>query len=72
MFKQAEFHLNTYNTTSEVLAVLSNMTRRYYDLSTNTAMALSEIRSMFTPQHGDRQDHDNIAIILTDGNSHEP
>lgn len=36
--------------------------------STNTANALRTTREiMFTPQHGDRHDVPNFAIILTDG-----
>ncbi|XP_021375374.1 cartilage matrix protein-like [Mizuhopecten yessoensis] len=61
-----EFFLNQYSTTDTLYKAIDNI--QYMLGNTNTAAGLRVTRSaMFTVDHGDRPDAENIAIIVTDG-----
>lgn len=61
------FYLNRYPDSTSVLNAIAFSQVVGY---TNTQAALDQLRlSMFTASNGDRQGVDNIAIVITDGNS---
>lgn len=61
------FYLNRYPDSTSVLNAIAFSQVIGY---TNTQAALDQLRlSMFTASNGDRQGVDNIAIVITDGNS---
>ncbi|XP_069108198.1 cartilage matrix protein-like [Argopecten irradians] len=61
-----EFHLNKYTTTAALYQGINSI--KYMLGNTNTASGLRLMRTtMFTLEHGDRPDAENIAIIITDG-----
>lgn len=62
---KVEFHLNEYSTSATLNVGIDNIT--YMLGNTNTAAGLRMMRNMFAPEHGDRSDADNVAIIITDG-----
>ncbi|WAR25834.1 COEA1-like protein [Mya arenaria] len=63
-----EFQLDTYTTAEDILNHIANL-----DVSsggTNTGGALKNLyTTVFVPEHGDRPDAPNLAIIVTDGRS---
>ena len=62
------FYLNTYASKQDVLQSLNYAT--YEGQRTNTADALNLLRTeVFNLANGDRQDVENYAIVVTDGNS---
>lgn len=65
------FSLNTYFNQSQIIDAINKLP--YYQGSTNTAAALSLLRSsVFTAASGDRPTAPNIAIVITDGQSNDP
>ncbi|XP_021375373.1 collagen alpha-1(XII) chain-like [Mizuhopecten yessoensis] len=63
---KVEFHLNEYSSTTSLYNGINNI--KYMLGNTNTAAGLKLMRTtMFTIEHGDRLDAENIAIIITDG-----
>ncbi|CAH1788338.1 unnamed protein product [Owenia fusiformis] len=62
---QVVFHLNDYNTRSEILNAISSV--QYTKGATNTARGLELMRTMFSPVNGDRSSPNNMAILITDG-----
>ncbi|XP_062585272.1 cartilage matrix protein-like isoform X2 [Saccostrea cucullata] len=61
-----EFHLNTYNTTTELIDAVDKIPWRYG--STNTADALKAMHEeMFSKDNGDRPGVRNVCIFMTDG-----
>ena len=63
-----EFNLNTYNNKGDLFNAIDAL--HYQKGWTNTASALKDMREiMFTEANGDRPDVDNVAIVLTDGQS---
>ncbi|CAI9721272.1 type VI, alpha [Octopus vulgaris] len=65
------FALNTYFNRSLIIDAISKLP--YYQGSTNTASAISLLRSsVFTAASGDRPTAPNIAIVITDGQSNDP
>ena len=63
-----EFNLNTYPTKAAMFTAIDAI--HYQKGYTNTASGLESMRSeMFTVASGDRPDVDNIAIVITDGQS---
>lgn len=62
------FSFSRYTTKALVLDAIS--TTQYVSGSTNTAEALAAAEEMFSsPAYGDRSDAENVAILLTDGQS---
>lgn len=63
-----DFHLNTFNTTRDILAAIDKIP--YKDENTNTSGGLWKMKSeLFTKQYGDRSSAPNICIVMTDGKS---
>ncbi|XP_041374199.1 uncharacterized protein LOC121387240 [Gigantopelta aegis] len=61
-----EFYLDRYSSKSEILEAIDSIPYTYG--STNTADGLKVMRKqVFSLQHGDRPDVDNMAIVVTDG-----
>ena len=63
-----QFHLGSHNTKSAILDAIEKVP--YITGNTNTADGLATIgTSMFVDKNGDRPDVENIAILVTDGQS---
>ena len=61
-------YLNQYSSKSILMNAISRIS--YERQSTNTAGGIREMRTVqFTQQHGDRPNVQNIAIVITDGES---
>uniref|UniRef100_A0A0B7ART5 Collagen alpha-3(VI) chain n=2 Tax=Arion vulgaris TaxID=1028688 RepID=A0A0B7ART5_9EUPU len=61
------FSLNRYSTVPQILEVIN--TTSYTSGSTNTAGGLREAIQLFQAAFGDRSTADNVAILMTDGQS---
>jgi hypothetical protein len=65
------FFLNNYTTAGDMIAKIR--TARYLDEETRTDKALIHARdTQFTPANGDRADRQNIALVITDGDTTLP
>ena len=65
-----QFRLNEYDNRLDMKAAIDEIP--YTHGTTNTAAALKLIREqVFQPNVGDRDDLNNVAILLTDGNSND-
>ena len=65
---ESVFHMNQHQDPNSLKAAIRNI--KYMGGHTNTAAGISIMHnSEFTPQNGDRAGVQNIAIIVTDGNS---
>lgn len=63
------FQLNQYNTSESIVNAIKNLP--YHHGLTYTDAALKLLKSSsFVKSHGDREDAPNIAIVITDGRSH--
>jgi len=70
-FAQVEWNLNSFSTKAAYLDALSNVL--YRSGTTHTDAALDLIRTtMLTTQAGDRQGFNNVIVVITDGQSHNP
>jgi len=70
-FAQVEWNLNSFSTKAAYLDALSNVL--YRSGTTHTDAALDLIRTtMLTAQAGDRQGFNNVIVVITDGQSHNP
>jgi len=61
------FHLNTYNKQSDVMAAIAEIV--YTRGGTYIGRAIEKLRELFDQTHGDRPDVDNVAFVMTDGKS---
>lgn len=62
------FHLNQYQDKEDIKKAIRSMT--HDGQTTNTAKGIRTMhKEAFTFQNGDRKDIQNIAIVITDGNS---
>ena len=65
---EVEFDLNSYTTKAQVFDAVDAIP--YIKGWTNTASGIENMKSkMFTTAKGDRSDVDNVAIVITDGQS---
>ncbi|KAL4226368.1 hypothetical protein ACF0H5_014351 [Mactra antiquata] len=63
-----EFHLDDYHNKKQMFNAITSIP--YIRGSTNTGMAIEMARTeMFNPARGDRPNVDNVAIVVTDGDS---
>lgn len=67
-----EFHLNTYDNSDDVLRSIKRLPYRGGNTYTGDALKFA-LTNMFTSEHGSRRDSgvQQIAIVITDGESHD-
>jgi len=70
-FAQVEWNLNSFSTKAAYLDALSNVLYRSGTTHTDAALDLIQT-TMLTAQAGDRHGFNNVIVVITDGQSHNP